>query len=301
VVRIDPVDHAISGVIPLPIFDSNPIAAGLGAVWAVAQNNLVKISPSTNSVVGVVGGIPGNSGNQRGSLATGGGVVWFATSTVSGGVTGSFTGGKVLQISPKTNSAVASIPTSAPVGDIAFGSGSVWTVVGSQVTRIDPKSGEISNTFPFDSTYLSIAYGEGLIWVLESLNGTLSPIDPATNTVERQIPLAGSPVALAVGLGAVWLVDATTATVLKVPPDEKGGIATVRIDTGPVENRLSSIAVGAGGVWVGDGCAGTVSLIDPAGLSVTDTIDVGGGCVGGIAVAEQGVWVVAGGRPDRAE
>jgi hypothetical protein len=80
--RIDPATNTAAPSVVLPTSPGS-LQAGLGSIWAVSQDTLSRIDPSTNAVLGE------NSISGAGQVAVGEGAVWVAT------------GATVLKIRPK--------------------------------------------------------------------------------------------------------------------------------------------------------------------------------------------------------
>ena len=111
-VRIDPINDAVSATIPLPGLPGD-IAAGFGGVWVTvdSQNAVWRIVPATNSVARTI-----TVGSSPIAVAVGYGSVWVANAK----------DGTVSRIDPLTNEAVATIPVGGSPRDVAAGSGRIW-------------------------------------------------------------------------------------------------------------------------------------------------------------------------------
>jgi streptogramin lyase len=126
-VGLDPATGAIVSVIPRPRDVSGHQAVssegGFGSLWAPSADGLLRIDPSTGSVIDVASRSAGEL-----SIAIGESAVWVGSS-----------GGSVLRIDPATNAIVGELDLGFPVVDIAVGEGAVWVVDGEgTLYRIDP-------------------------------------------------------------------------------------------------------------------------------------------------------------------
>jgi len=105
--------------------------------------------------------------------------------------------------------------------------------------------------------------------------------------IQAAVPLASAPAAAVAGFGAIWVSEVNADRVVRIDPERRTVVQTIRVGRGP-----DAIAVGAGDVWVANSLDGTVSRIDPGTDGVVQTIRVGSD-PSGIAVAQGRVWVAS--------
>jgi hypothetical protein len=199
-------------------------------------------------------------------------------------------GGLVLRVDPRSGEAVATVRLPHGGGDVAVGSGAVWTagvvclgphpddpdvcVTAPRVSRIDPGKSAVAGTItiprppgiPPDTAHVSaVAVGEGAVWVAVSWNprtGEVVRIDPRTGAIDARISTGGFVGELRIGAGSVWVLshpeytDETKvkgASLLRIDPSTNAIVAT------PIGEELSLlggdlippvVAAGDDAVWV---------------------------------------------------
>ena len=194
----------------------------------------------------------------------------------------------------------------------AVGEDAVWVanLDDRTLSRIDPKTRpEPARTIPLDATPTGVAVGNGAVWVANGLLGTVSlGLIPGINSIAATV--TGGPRSytgsVAVGLGGV-VAAFGNGIVLQINPRtaEVAGRGLVgfapfcgrgrrgrslgrkrgrehrlsaqsahetEVKSISVGSRPSSVAVGGGSVWVASQGDDRVTRIDPATLSVTETI-----------------------------
>ena len=195
-------------------------------------------------------------------------------------------------IDPRTNHVVATVPTGASPGPIAFGAGSLWVanVDDMTISRIDPVTLRALATLTLGGTPTGLAADAQGIWVVQANRGSSSVsvdrIDPLFDSVGPVRRLAeavpGAPGAVSALGGTVWVAPSS------------GSLSRLDARTGRVLQQLApaaglaAIAVGDGDVWVAGGEGGDVTDVSSAG-SLT-TIPAGNGPTA-IAVGAGAVWV----------
>lgn len=192
----------------------------------LARDRTAATSPASG-VVGPAVAV-GNPGYGITGLALGEGSVWVGTWERAGGV--------VLRLDPRSGEPVATMRVPHGGGDVAVGSGAVWTagvvclarhpddpedvcVTEPRVSRIDPDTGRVQTTIPIplppgvgrDTRLPSgVAAGQDAVWVAVSWNhstGEVLRIDPRTNAIAARIPTGGYVGELRLGAGSVWVLS----------------------------------------------------------------------------------------------
>jgi streptogramin lyase len=185
------------------------IATGEGGVWAMSQNSVERIDPSS----GEADGSPTRLGGSGASIAAGEGWVWVARRNR-----------EVVRLSPddgELSTTVAAVPNafSVTVGEsAAWALGAPRQGAPGTVTRIDPDTGEAAGEPVQVPDALDVAAGLGYLWV-SSADGNVRRFDPATGTqVGDPVKVGPQPQAIAIGEGALWVASAKGQAVYRVTP-----------------------------------------------------------------------------------
>lgn len=206
--RIDPTDGAVIATVALPVEgmqDEGSVAAGEGGVWAVSSaNELVKVDPATNKVVGTW---PLPSGAA--AVRAGHGSLWVTVSTAD----------QLLRIDPADPASQTPIDVGSFPRFLAVGDDAVWVMNqrDGSVTRVAP-DGTVVTTIavsgPIDGG--DIAVGGGSVWVQPG-GDLLIQVDPATNAVVATYgPRSGSGSVVADD-NAVWVSAHDTESIWRLP------------------------------------------------------------------------------------
>jgi hypothetical protein len=180
-------------------------------------------------------------------------------------------GGLVTRLDRRSGQVVASVRVPHGGGDVAVGSGAVWTagvvcvgphpedpadvcVTEPRLSRVDPGSGRVvaSIRIPLppgvgrDTAHAAaVAVGEGGVWLAVSWDartGEVLRIDPSTNAIAARIPTGGFVGELRLGAGSVWVLshreytdetDVEGASLLRIDPSTNAIVAT------PIREELS--------------------------------------------------------------
>jgi streptogramin lyase len=208
------------------------IAAGAGAIWAVANdaNAIVRVDPARNAVSDAV--------------AVGFGA-WSLTATDDAVWVSDYANDALVRIDPNTRRVVARIPVPAGPTEIATSGGTVWVVCSAAgvLTRIDSSRNAVVTTIRVGAWALAIAISGDDVWVRGGSardDGRLYRIDARTNAVEAVIQ-AGAPqgregvASIAATARGVWvpgvsldLVDRTSGAVVATLPISSYAVALVR-------------------------------------------------------------------------
>ena len=210
-----------SGTVPLseslPGWNG-PIAVGVGSVWVLTAEQLVRIDAATGKIVAAIP-VVGTD------VVVGDGAVWIA------GVNGD----SVDRVDPGTNSVVAQIGlncgSDCQLYAIAYGAGAVWVESGlsGSVYKIDPASDQLVDTIPnvVGPHADGIVVSGTTLWAANGVEGQVTKVDTTTDGVTGQISICGaSPVScsggpasiqLTAALGAVWALS-SDGSLLRIDP-----------------------------------------------------------------------------------
>lgn len=234
VTKLIPPGAKVVATIEMPApADPEWIAADPSNVWVHAPDELVRVSPASNTIVAQ---IPASL--QYGYTASGDGAVWQAD----------FDTDSLLRIDPSTNSVVATIhlgEDTAPEG-VAVADGAVWVAEHHKgtVARIDPTTNTVVATITVGPTGtngpLEMTAGATGLWVNVPNDNRVLHIDPSKNSVVDSVAESGQPI---VDGTNVWVetgsgldrIDAATAKIVAHVP-------------APVPNAWG--VAGLGSVWV---------------------------------------------------
>ena len=113
--------------------------------------------------------------------------------------------------------------------------------------------------------------------------------DPSTGALVTSVPTGKGARFFAVGEGAVWVQNNVDGTVTRVDPATNLAVATIAVDSGPVDG--GDLAVGGGYVWarVTDTI---VAKIDPATNTVVARYSPAAGS-GSVAADATAAWISA--------
>jgi streptogramin lyase len=224
-----PPEGAVEGELAL-----GDVVIGGGRVWLAAHG--VEAFVTTVSLTDLQND-PGSATDvllgrgETPELAFGSDLLWFSYE------------GTVAAFEPEGPSTTNSVSVSG-AGDMAFGAGSVWTVVdGGAVVRLVPKvrtitedeGGEVvrdvvgleiaTKVAANAESHAHIAFGEGFVWVVSGSNGDgeLVQIDPDKDEVVGRFALSGGPFAVAAGDGWLWVADESGDRIMRIDPQSPGG------------------------------------------------------------------------------
>ena len=109
--------------------------------------------------------------------------------------------GRLMGVSPATNSVLRSVDVGAGAGAVAAGEGAVWVAnpLNGTVTRVDPERGVVTATVAVGATAepVALAPAAGAVWVANRQAQTLARIDPERAVVTERLRLGNEPRALA--------------------------------------------------------------------------------------------------------
>ncbi len=190
--------------------------------------------------------------------------------------------GQVSAIDPMTHQVVATIDVGRFPKDIAVAEGNVWVVSETEGTlwRIDPVTFEVVDTISLGGNTMYVAAGQGAVWVTGGLG--VRKIDLTTGT--RYGVVYNNCSGVAIGENAIWVGDNQNPQLLKIDPETRRVVATVKL-----EGKPSEIAYGHGTVWVILSDKNEVVGIDPNTHQVVTTLS-SNAFIHGLAVDPTRVW-----------
>jgi YVTN family beta-propeller protein len=278
---IDPGTNEIVSEVPVGI-RPGPVAAGAGSVWVgnLEDRTLTRVDPAQRAASATI------SLDRRSptGIAAGEGSVWVAHGRL----------GQLSRVDPQFDQLAETIDVAGSAadvgalgGDVAVGSGSVWTSFGeSTVARVDPARPAVVASTSAGAVPAGLVLARGSLWVANAGDATVTRFDPATleDGALRSVSVGNRPSGIAYGADAIWVANAGDGTVTRIDP------STYATTTIPVGSEPVAVAVGEGAVWVANRADATVSRIDPGSNEVVETIELENPPAG-IAVADGLVWV----------
>jgi DNA-binding SARP family transcriptional activator/DNA-binding beta-propeller fold protein YncE len=194
----------------------------------------------------------------------------------------------LLELDPKTNRFVSSIPVGRDAAALDATAGSIWVVSERErtVSRIDLRTHEIK-TLGSSHPVAFIAHdARGNIYTSGWDFPLVSQIDPRTVQPARSFVVKTRALGLAVGGGSLWVVDRLANAVTRIDLAQRRVAETIRTGVNPL-----AVAFGYGSLWVANADSGTVSVIQPG---ATRPIAVTGiASPDGISAGAGGVWVAS--------
>ena len=231
--RINPSTNGVVAEVPLGDGFCQGSGIGQDALWACADNTLVRIDPDSNEV-DLETGVEMNSGQW--AVGVGEGAVWAIGPDV---------GDELLAVDEGTGKVRDRFQLGQACDNTAVGFGTVWVscTAGGTVLAFDPAKGEIDE-IPVAGV-VEIAIGPDAVWAGSTdPAGGLARIDPGSLEVDFVADTAGPG-----ETGSIW-VDGTDVWV------RSSGVFLTRIDTTTLsvaEELLSEQPLGGGAVAVGFG------------------------------------------------
>jgi streptogramin lyase len=235
--RIDPQTRQAAGspfsVAALP----TSLAAGAGALWVGAQNEVLRVDPTTERS-GAPIPVPGSDSAYAPAAIQvffGAGQVYVVSSD-----------GSIGRLDPAANKVVAHVPGPALGGlgtFLAPGPRGLWMASETGIDDLRPRRLSQIRHVPGSPQFPNgIAVGAGWVWVTDASGDSVWRIDP-DGRVDRTIPVSNRPSAVTVGAGAVW-VATVDGTITRLDP-KTGSAHAIDIGGAP-----ASLAIDKGLVWV---------------------------------------------------
>ena len=274
------------------------VVAGAGGVWVAGPEELLRIDPATNHVVGKIdiGGLPTQLGISQGA-------VW-ATTFRQGAAT---LDQELVRVDPASNGVTTRVPAGDVVQDLATADTGVWMLTGGDLDRpavklihVDPSTGKVAATIPLklSSLFVRVVAGpEGAFVMSGGTTPTLTHVR-TDNRVGATIALPAPPSGgMVYASGAVWVVNRDKSSLTKV--DAK---ADRVVGTYPLPPLPAYTAEGGGRIWVtidptsvvpidpATGAAGPVLTVDPVAAKDPNTEKR----IKALTVAPDGLWLVTG-------
>lgn len=206
------------------------LGIGLGAVWACAGSDVVRLDPQTGQVVATLA--VGKAASQ-GHLVTAFDRLWILTGD----------GSTLVGVDPGSGAPVTTIPLGARGTDLAVGEAGLWVVsqLDGQVLRIDP-AGTVALRVTGVERPIAVAVSDQ-VWV--GAAGGTSRIDPDTGEIQASSAVGtGLDGGVAVAPDGVWVRSAERFLV-RLDPDTAAPVGGVTAD---VESS-GDVVVAFDSVW----------------------------------------------------
>ena len=199
---------------------------------------------------------------QPGSIVSGGGAVWVASSVNA----------TVRRINPTVDAVTQTVRLpGANLGAIAYGAGRLWVADAGDhaLFEVDPTTGVRQRTVSLDIQPSAVVVADGAVWVA----GYTPPPSNGSTGIRTHAGAVhvGDPAALVFDDGALWVANSNDATVSRIDPATGAVTATIPVASGP-----TALTTAGGSVWVAEQFAGTISRIDPAADRVATSVAVTG-------------------------
>jgi YVTN family beta-propeller protein len=185
----------------------------------------------------------------------------------------------VVQISPKTNQVVATIPIGVEPFALAVNGRTLWVTSRDEdsVVRVDLNTKQIVATITDVKDPVAIALTEEAVWVANHRDDAVTRIDPLTNEIVASVPLSsrssdpncGTCVSgLTIGEGTVW-VSVAVGGVVRIDPQTNQVVATI-----PTKRGTFGIVSDDRGVWFANWEDHAILRIDPQTNQIVGAIPV---------------------------
>lgn len=263
------------------------LAGGFGSLWVGNGTAIIRLDPATGAVQGSVS--TPSVGDSWAVSAFG--ALWESD----------FGRDVVYRIDPKTMRLVDTIHVGLAPEGVAVTTNTVWVADhhAGDLSGIDPATNQVAATVHVgpsgDSGPYFTAATSRYVWVTVPNNDTVVGVDAATNAVVARLLVDGMPASDGTEVWlAVW--DGMRASSLeRLDPATGETLSRTALD----DKRPNAIAIGLGSVWVWTGNG--LYRIDQATGNVLGLASVGcqgGGCYGGLTVADRSVWLSIVGQPN---
>jgi len=221
----------------------------------------------------------------------------IALLVTSGGPAAAASGGRLVEISPATNTVTHSITIGGKPSGVAVGAGRIWatSITDGDVWIIRPGTFAVHPVSIQNPTGVATAGRFG--YVMGDDNPGVAIINPAsTEVMSKAVGASGDPQEVAAGADGVWGITGDTAFRIRY----LGHFASQAAPVVPIpahENEeqarsgLDGLAVGEGAVWVAGGVSDRhLWRIDPRRGTITAVVPLRFS-PGGIAAGAGGVWI----------
>jgi DNA-binding beta-propeller fold protein YncE len=197
---------------------------------------------------------------------------------------------QLLELDPRTNLIVASIPVARDAAALDATPDAVWVASERErtVSRVDLSTDRVTTIgVPHPVAFLAHddrgdIYASGwdfpLVW----------QVDPRTVQIVRSYRVKTRALGLSAGGGSLWVADRFANAVTRIDLAERRVAGTIKVGIDPL-----SSAFGFGALWVADGDSGTIAVIRPG--APKPIIVRGIPSPYGVAAAAGGVWVASNG------
>jgi DNA-binding SARP family transcriptional activator/streptogramin lyase len=181
---------------------AHAVTAGAGAIWIASGAELLKIDPTTGSIIARK-----HDGSLEGvnDVAVGGGSVWIADVSEV-----------VFRASQADLHQTGRVHLGVIPGAVTFAFGSPWLALpatfGQRITlaQLDPQTVQVLDSTPIGPSLgyppgMELTSGAGDIWVTSFDAGTLVRVDPRSGVVKATIHLGHHPFGVAFGANRIWV------------------------------------------------------------------------------------------------
>jgi class 3 adenylate cyclase len=234
-IHIDPIDVDLrSGEIEIGIGNSQTVAAGFDAVWALTDRTLYRVHPGTDEARPFLV-LPLAPGIATYSLALDR-QLWVGDSD-----------GTLVRIDPATG-ARDQAETGLSIGPMAGAGDGLWVadILEGVITRVDRDSLRVANDrIEVVGNIDQIVGSDTDLWVLDQQVGVVTRIDAGSRTVRGSARVGHEPTDMVVGLGAVWVGD-RDGSLYRIDT------STLDVEAFPIGAEVFGVGVDedAGDLWV---------------------------------------------------
>jgi streptogramin lyase len=159
--------------------------------------------------------------------------------------------------------------------------------------QIDPRTNEVVTTIPLGMRPFALAVHQGTLWVTSRLENSVMRVDVTTHEVVATISDVKDPSVIAVTDDAVWIANHSDDSITRIDPVTNEIVALIPLEVTRSLNPncgscVSGITIDANAVWVSIAVGG-IARIDPQTNQVVAKLITGPGTYG-IASEGQAVW-----------
>ena len=183
---------------------AHAVTAGAGAIWVASGAEVLKVDPTSGSVIAPKHRVGCCFGGVN-DVAVGGGSVWIAD-----------VGEVVYRASQADLHHTGRVVLGVIPGAVTFAFGSPWlaipSVFGRRITlaELDPQTVQVLDSIPIGPSVgypptMELTSGAGDIWVTNFDAGTLVRVDPRSGVVKATIHLGHHPFGVAFGANRIWV------------------------------------------------------------------------------------------------
>ena len=196
----------------------------------------------------------------------------------------------LLELDPRTNQIVSSIPIARDAAGLEATSDALWVASERErtVTRIDLRTRSVEMIGEPHPVAFIAHDDRGNIYVSGWDFPFVWQINPRTVQPVHSFRVKSRALALTVGGGSLWAVDRLANAVTRIDLGERRVAETIHVGTNPL-----AASFGYGALWVANGDSGTVSVIRPGAAKPIQVTGIPSPY--GISAGAGGVWVASNG------